>query len=117
MRPQTGTRSLPQLNSTVSRFLHLSDSPIENLTKEQYSGLVPTKLNGLSASRDTLNPLLNAKLLKQRLAAIEHYQMQHGIQYARWPHFFLSRVGSHMYKYKFNYALKGFAAYLLYREV
>ena len=53
----------------------MSDSPIENLTKEQYSGLVPTKLNGLSASRDTLNPLLNAKLLKQRLAAIEHYQM------------------------------------------
>ena len=87
------------------------------MTKEQYTGVVPTKINALSASRDTLNPLLNAEILKKRLALIEHYKMQHGIQYARWPHFYLGRVGQHLYKYKFNYALKGFAAYLLYRDV
>ena len=66
---------------------------IENLTKEQYTGVIPTKLNALSASRDTLNPLLNAKLLKDRLEAIEHYKYQHGIKYARWPHYALGRAG------------------------
>lgn len=64
-----------------------------------------------------MNPLLNAELLKQRLTQIEHYKYQHGIQYARWPHYALSRLGSNLYKYKFSYALKGFAVYLIYRDV
>ena len=29
----------------------------------------------------------------------------------------MGRVGQHLYRYKFNYALKGFAAYLLYRDI
>ena len=90
---------------------------LENLTREQYSGVIPSRLNALSASRDTLNPMLNAENLKQRLATIEHYKFQHGIKFARWPHFFLGRVGANLYKYKFNYAVKGFAAYLLYRDI
>ena len=90
---------------------------IENLTREQFTGVVPSRLNGLSHSRDTLNPLLNAEVLKERLMMIEHYKNQHGVQYARWPHYYLSRVGSRLYKYKFSYALKGFAAYLIYRDV
>ena len=75
-------RNSHQLNSMVSLVLFQLLTIlgcVENLTKEQYSGVIPTKLNALSASRDTLNPLLNAKLLKDRLAAIEHYKMQHGI--------------------------------------
>ena len=64
-----------------------------------------------------MNPLLNAETLKQRLQVIEHYKMQHGLQYARWPHFFLGNVGRQLYKYKFNYGVKAFAAYLLYRDV
>ena len=47
---------------------------IENLTSEQYSGVVPRQINALSVSRDTLNPLLNTTILKQRLNMIEHYK-------------------------------------------
>ena len=36
----------------------------ENLTAEQYSGVVPRQINALSVSKDTLNPMLNANVLK-----------------------------------------------------
>ena len=90
---------------------------LENLTNEQYSGIVPRSINALSASRDTLNPLLNTTVLKQRLADIEKYKYLHGEKYARWPAYFMANTGRHLWKYKFNYAVKGFAAYLVYREI
>ena len=78
---------------------------------------MPRQVNALSVSRDTLNPLLNTTILKQRLAAIEHYNMLHGPQYARWPHYFMGQTAAKLWKYKFNYAVKGAAAYMLYREI
>ena len=78
---------------------------------------MPRSINALSASRDTLNPLLNTTILKNRLADIEHYKYLHGEKYARWPAYFMANVGRHLWKYKFNYAVKGFAAYLVYREI
>ena len=90
---------------------------LENLTNEQYSGIVPRGINALSASRDTLNPLLNTTVLKNRLADIEMYKNLHGEKYARWPAYFMANTGRHLWKYKFNYAVKGFAAYLVYREI
>ena len=74
-------------------------------------------MNALSVSRDTLNPLLNTTILKDSLAAIEHYNMLHGPMYARWPHYFMGQTAAKLWKYKFNYAVKGAAAYMLYREV
>ena len=70
----------------------------------------------LSASRDTLNPLLNTQTLKNRLAVIEHFKAQAG-QHAYWPHHALTNVARHLLKYKFNYAVKGFAAYVVYRDI
>ena len=90
---------------------------LENLTSEQYTGVVPRSINALTTSRDTLNPLLNTTILKQRLAAIDYYKTLHGAKYARWPHFFMGRVGQQVWKYKVNLAVKGFAGYMLYREV
>ena len=87
------------------------------MTSEQYSGIVPRSINALSASRDALNPLLNTTILKNRLADIEHYKYIHGEKYARWPHFLMGNMGRHLWKYKFNYAVKGFAAYLVFREI
>ena len=89
----------------------------ENLTSEQYQGVVPRQVNALSVSRDTLNPLLNTTILKNRLAAIEYYNMLHGPKYARWPHYFMAQTASKLWKYKFNLAVKGAAAYMLYREI
>ena len=63
---------------------------LENLTNEQYSGIVPRSINALSASRDTLNPLLNTTVLKNRLADIEHFKYLHGEKYARWPAFWMA---------------------------
>ena len=90
---------------------------LENLTSEQYSGVVPRQINALTVSRDTLNPLLNTTILKQRLATIEHYKHLHGEMYARWPHYWMGRTANTLWKYKFNYAVKGFAAYMVFREV
>ena len=70
----------------------------------------------ISHSRDTLNPLLNTDRLRTRLDAIELYRHRHGELYARWPHFVMTRMGQHLYRYKFNYAVKGFAAFLVFQE-
>jgi hypothetical protein len=53
--------------------------------------------------------------LKNRLELIQYYKTVHG-DHAFWPHFFMRRVANHALKYKFNYAVKGFAAYLVYRD-
>ena len=87
------------------------------MTSEQYSGVVPRQINALSVSRDTLNPLLNTTILKQRLNMIEHYKHLHGEKYARWPHFWMGQTANRLWKYKFNLAVKGFAAYIVFREV
>ena len=85
------------------------------MTKEQYSGV--TRPRGvLSATQDTLNPLLNAQTLKNRLALIEHYKYQHGVEMAHWPHFAMKRAARHLYRYKFNYGVKAFAAYIVYSD-
>lgn len=70
----------------------------------------------LSASRDTLNPLLNTTTLKNRLQTIEHFKYINGKEMAHWPHFAMSRFARHLLRYKGNYAIKGFAAYLIYRD-
>jgi len=51
-------RSSHLLNFTVKKFLSLTKF-IDNLTKEQFSGVSKRPSGVLSASRDTLNPLLN----------------------------------------------------------
>ena len=48
---------------------------------------------------------------------IEHFKYLHGEKYAHWPHYWMGRQASQLWKYKFNYAVKGFAAYLVFREV
>jgi hypothetical protein len=65
---------------------------LENLTKEQYSGNYRSKLPMLNASRDTLNPVLNAETLKNRLWVIEHYRTLHGIEHAYWPHYLMREM-------------------------
>jgi len=54
--------------------------------------------------------------LKNRLALIEHYKYQHGVEMAHWPHFALKRAARHLYRYKFNYGVKAFAAYVVYSD-
>lgn len=77
---------------------------------------MPRKLSMFSASRDTLNPLLNTHRLRARLELIEHYRLKHGEFYARWPHFALKRLGANVWRYKCNYAVKAFAAFLVCQE-
>ncbi|CDW71683.1 UNKNOWN [Stylonychia lemnae] len=89
---------------------------IENLTKEEYSGEYRNDLLNLGASQNTLNPQHSLDTLKNRLWVSEFYRLQHGVEHAHWPHFFLRNVGRHLNKYKFNYAVKGYLVYLLYRE-
>ena len=93
------------------------DTRAENLTREQFTGVAKRRHGVLSASRDTLNPLLNTETLKNRLAVIEHYKYRHGVEHAHWPHFAMKRLFNHVNKFKVNYAVKGFAAYLVYRDV
>ena len=110
------TSASPKPSTSVSRA---SLTKLENLTKEQYNNksLVPRNTNALSISRDTLNPQLNAAILKQRLQEIEFYKYRFGVEIHRWPHFLMQRVGKHVYKYKGNYLVKGLAAYMVYSDV
>jgi hypothetical protein len=78
---------------------------------------MPRQINALSVSKDTLNPLLNTSILKQRLATIEYYKNLHGAKYAFWPRYWMASMGNKLWKYKANYAVKGVAAYMLYNEV
>jgi hypothetical protein len=87
------------------------------LTKEQYSGEYRPRVNPLSASRDTLNPLLNAGILKHRLEMIEHYKLANGgHRYQHWPQYFMQKAGKNLRCYGLNYGVKAFAAYLVYNE-
>jgi hypothetical protein len=36
---------------------------------------------------------------------------------AHWPHFAMNRFANHVMRFKYNYAIKGFAAYLIYRDI
>ena len=90
---------------------------VENLTKEQYSGNYRDNLTLRSSSRDALNPAMNLETLKNRLWVSEHYRLLHGVEHAYWPHYVMRNVGGHMWKFKFNYAVKAFFAYQVYREV
>ena len=89
----------------------------ENLTKEQFSGNFRNAIAPLNASRDSLNPSVGLEKLKNRLWVAEHYRLLHGIEHAYWPHYTLRNIGGHLNKYKFNYAVKAFFAYQVYREV
>lgn len=71
----------------------------------------------LNSSRDSLNPAINLETLKNRLWVAEHYRLLHGVEHAYWPHYLMRNVGGHLKKYKFNYAIKAFFIYQVYREV
>ncbi len=90
---------------------------LENLTKEQYSGNYRNRLPTLNSSKDSLNPAMNLETLKNRLWVAEHYRLLHGVEHAYWPHYTMRNIGLHLNKYKFNYAVKAFFAYQVYREV
>ena len=90
---------------------------IENLTKEEYSGEQKNyNLNNLSSSQSALNPTANLELMKNRLAVADYYRLLHGEQHAYWVHYSMRNIGRHLNKYKFNYALKGFLLYVIYRD-
>jgi hypothetical protein len=89
----------------------------ENLTKEQFSGNYRNAIAPLNASRNSLNPAVNLEKLKNRLWVAEHYRLLHGVEHAYWPHYAMRNVGTHLNKYKFNYLVKAFFAYQVYREV
>lgn len=71
----------------------------------------------MNSSRESLNPAVNLETLKNRLWVAEHYRLLHGVEHAYWPHYTMRNVGGHLFKYKFNYAVKAFFVYQLYREV
>ena len=87
------------------------------MTKEQYSGNYRNRLPLLNSSRNSLNPTMNLEVMKNRLWVTEHYRLLHGVEHAYWPHYFMRNAACHLNKFKFNYAVKAFFAYQVYREV
>lgn len=71
----------------------------------------------MSVSRDTLNPKLNLQLLKERLNAIDFYKNQLTYEQRHWPHIVLGKAMRHLWKFKFNYAVKFALFYYAYREI
>mmetsp|Transcript_19338 Transcript_19338/g.29643 ORF Transcript_19338/g.29643 Transcript_19338/m.29643 type:complete len:125 (-) Transcript_19338:31-405(-) len=73
-------------------------------------------LQVFSSSKDALNPKLNADVLRGRLETIEYYKFRYGKAHRFWLHTYINRVASQLWKYKFNYAVKGFLAFLVYQK-
>lgn len=105
-------------NASLHGYEKFSEAQyFENLTKEQYSGIHRPTFNALAVSKDSLNPLLSHERLTDRLAAIQKYRYIRGLEHTHWPHFLMTRAGQHLMKYKFNYGVKAFAAYIVYRDI
>ncbi len=64
-----------------------------------------------------MNPQQSLETLKNRLWVTEYYRNLHGEEFAHWPHYFLRNSFKHINKYKFNYAVKAFFLYHVYRDV
>ena len=47
---------------------------------------------------------------------IDHYKFRYGASHTYWVHAFLGNLSKNLMKYKFNYALKGFLAYVTYNR-
>ena len=90
---------------------------VENLTKEQFAGQYRPHLTIFNSARDALNPAVNADTLRNRLWTIDHYKFRYGAEHTFYWHTVLRRMGTHMNKYKFNYAVKAFLAYNVYAQV
>ena len=103
-------------NQTEGHDKFIQGQYYENLTREQYSRNFRTDLKYLSPARDALNPKMNLELLKQRLAQMERIEAQIPAKYRFWPRHLMDKYGAHLNKYKFNYLVKAFLAYNLYRE-
>ena len=88
----------------------------ENLTSEQYAGAYRPKLTIFSATRDALNPQVNTTKLRNRLWVIDHYRYRYGAQHTFWLHAAMNKYGTQLWKYKFNYGAKAFAAFLIYNS-
>lgn len=71
----------------------------------------------LNSSRNAMNPVMNLENLRARLQAIEYYKNLRGVEYDYWPHYVLGKMNRHLWRYKFNYAIKGFFVYALYSEI
>ena len=71
----------------------------------------------MALSRDSMNPLLNVETLRNRLAVIEHYKNIRGEKLGhQWTHHAMNNALRHLNRYKFNYGIKAFAAYVVYRD-
>ena len=81
------------------------------MTKEQYAGSFRPKLMVLNATKDALNPKMNAEILRNRLWAIDHYKFRYGAAHTYWVHAALQKFFTHLNKYRNKYAVKAFLAF------
>ena len=84
------------------------------MTREQYAGAYRPKISMLNHAKDALNPLVNTRILKERIAVIDFYKFRYGADHTYWVHAAMRRMSGNLNRYKFNYALKAFLAYQVY---
>ena len=87
------------------------------ITNELYNGPRGKISPYATVSKSMMDPGLNAKLLKNRLEAIEMYREEFGRAHAYWVHELMKKSLGNIRRYGLNYAVKGAFAYMLYSKV
>ena len=89
----------------------------KNLTDSQFVSTKTPKYVDSGLSRSTLNPAINLKRLRDRIATTEAIAKRYTPQQRDWVRYTLERVGSQAWKYKINFFLKVIVVYKLYSEI
>ena len=78
----------------------------KNLTDSQYASTSRPSSVASGFRRETLNPAINLNRLRERIAATEAINARYTTAQRDWLRLSLEKVGGHLWKYKFNYAIK-----------
>ena len=89
----------------------------KNLTESQYSTSKVGRYTDSALKRETLNPAVNLKRLRDRIATTEAIAKRYTLIQKDWLRLALERVGGQVWKYKFNYIAKFVLLYKAYHEI
>uniref|UniRef100_A0A7S3N9L4 Uncharacterized protein n=1 Tax=Euplotes harpa TaxID=151035 RepID=A0A7S3N9L4_9SPIT len=89
----------------------------KNLTQSQFANRSDAQAFETGFRRESLNPAVNLMRLRQRLATTDAIAARYTPVQRDWLRLSLEKVGSKVWKYKFNYMFKFAFLYKLYSEI
>ena len=88
----------------------------KNLTESQYISTDKPKSFETGFRRESLNPAINLARLRDRIATTEAISNRYTVAQKDWLRLSLEKMGSKVWKFKFNYLIKLIVVYKAYSE-